>query len=109
MCAVRRAIARPEKLQELVAELKTRGEIAADALTDAEPLDWLVGEGVESVAAAAYKFAAGHPAVPCVLTGTATLAHLEENVRAILGPPLPAAHRRRLVETFLPVGRNLGN
>jgi L-galactose dehydrogenase len=109
MCAVRRAIANPEKLQELVAALKADGEIPADALPEMGPFDWLIQDGVESVAAAAYKFAAGHPAVSCVLTGTATLEHLEENVRAILGPPLPAAARRRLVETFLPIGRNLGN
>ena len=109
MCAVRRAIANPQKLRELVAELKANGEIPADALPDDGPFDWLVRDGVESVAAAAYKFAASHPAVSCVLTGTATLEHLEENVRAILGPPLSAADRQRLVETFLPVGRNLGN
>ena len=109
MCAVRRAIAAPEKLHALVAELKANGEIPADALPDTGPFDWLVRDGVASVAAAAYKFAADHPAVSCVLTGTATREHLEENVRAILGPPLPPAHRRRLVETFLPVGRNLGN
>ena len=109
MCAVRRAIANPAKLRELVAELKTNGEIPADSLPDTGPFDWLLKDGVESVAAAAYKFAAGHPAVSCVLTGTATLEHLEENVRAILGRPLPAEDRRRLVETFRPVGRNLGN
>jgi L-galactose dehydrogenase len=109
MCAVRRAIAVPEKLHALVAELKANGEIPADALPDPGPFDWLVRDGVESVAAAAYKFAADHPAVSCVLTGTATLEHLEENVRAILGPPLPPDDRQRLVDTFLPVGRNLGN
>jgi L-galactose dehydrogenase len=109
MCAVRRAIANPEKLRELIAELKANGEIPADSLPDSDPLDWLVHDGVESVAAAAYKFAADQPAVSCVLTGTATMEHLEENVRAILGPPLPAADRRRLIKTFLPVGRNLGN
>jgi L-galactose dehydrogenase len=109
MCAVRRAIANPEKLRELIAELKRNGEIPADAVPDDRPFDWLLGDGVESVASAAYKFAADHPAVSCVLTGTATLEHLEENVRAILGPPLPPEHRKRLVDTFLPVGRNLGN
>jgi L-galactose dehydrogenase len=109
MCAVRRAIARPEKLRELIAGLKAAGEIRPDALPDEGPFDWLVRDGVESVVAAAYKFAADHPAVSCVLTGTATTEHLEQNVRAVLGPPLPAADRRRLVETFMPVGRNLGN
>jgi aryl-alcohol dehydrogenase-like predicted oxidoreductase len=109
MCAVRRAIANPEKLQAVVAELKASGELAADALPETGPFDWLIGDGVESVAAAAYKFAADHPAVSCVLTGTATQSHLEENVRAILGRTLAPADRRRLVETFLPIGRNLGN
>ena len=58
---------------------------------------------------AAYKFAAPHPAVSCVLTGTASVEHLEENVRAVLGPPLPAADRQRLLELFRPIGRKLGN
>lgn len=109
MCAVRRAIANPEKLRELVAQLKADGDLPADALPDTGPFDWLVRDGVDSVTGAAYKFAASHPAVSCVLTGTATLEHLEENVRAILGPPLPAGDRQRLVDTFLPIGRNLGN
>ena len=90
MCAVRRAIARPEQLRQVVAGLKDEGALARDALPDEGPLDWLVKEGVPSVPAAAYKFAAGGPGSPCVLTGTANPGHLEDNVEAILGPPLPA-------------------
>jgi aryl-alcohol dehydrogenase-like predicted oxidoreductase len=109
MCAVRRAIARPEQLRQLVADLKAKGELAADAVPDDAPLDWLVRDGVPSVPAAAYKFAAGHPGVSCVLTGTANQHHLQDNVEAILGPPLPAADRERLVRAFGPIQRNLGN
>jgi aryl-alcohol dehydrogenase-like predicted oxidoreductase len=109
MCAVRRAIARPAQLEALIADLKARGEIAQDALPDADPLGWLVHDGVDSVASAAYKFAAGHPGVSCVLSGTANAAHLEQNVAAILGPPLPDADRQRLLSIFGPIHRNLGN
>jgi aryl-alcohol dehydrogenase-like predicted oxidoreductase len=109
MCAVRRAIARPERLAQLVADLKARGELPADALPDEGPLDWLVHDGVPSVPAAAYKFAAGFPGVSCVLTGTADVRHLEDNVAAVLGAPLPAADRQRLVALFGPVRCNLGN
>ncbi len=109
MCAVRRAIARPDKLEALVADLKARGDLPADALPERDPLGWLVHDGVDSVTAAAYKFAAGHPGVSCVLTGTANVEHLEENVRAVLGPPLPDADRRRILELFGPIRRNLGN
>jgi L-galactose dehydrogenase len=109
MCAVRRAIARPEKLQQLIRDLEDRGELPKGALPDTGPLDWLVHDGVESVPAAAYRFAAGHPAVSCVLTGTANPQHLAENAQAILGKPLPDADRRRLVELFGPIQRNLGN
>lgn len=109
MCAVRRAIGRPDRLEALIADLKARGELPHDALPDKDPLGWLVRDGVESVPAAAYRYAAGHPGVSCVLTGTANPHHLEDNVRAILGAPLPDADRRRLVELFMPIRRSLGN
>jgi aryl-alcohol dehydrogenase-like predicted oxidoreductase len=109
MCAVRRAIARPDKLEELIADLKARGDLPRDVLPDKNPLGWLVHGDVDSVPAAAYRYAAGHAGVSCVLTGTANVHHLEENVAAIGGEPLPAADRQRIVELFGPIRRNLGN
>jgi hypothetical protein len=47
--------------------------------------------------------------VSCVLTGTANVHHLEENVRDVLGPPLPPEDRERIVKVFGPIRRNLGN
>lgn len=109
MCAVRRAIARPEQLETLIASLKAGGELPLDALPGQGPLDWLIHDAIPSVPAAAYAFAAGHPGVSCVLTGTANVRHLEDNVASILGPPLPEADRKRLVALFGPIRRNLGN
>ena len=109
MCAVRRKIGRPEELAATVADLKARGELAPGALPDQGPLDWLIHDGVDSVTTAAYRFAAGPPAVSSVLTGTANVAHLEQNVRGILGGPLPDADRRRLHALFGPIGRKLGD
>ena len=109
MCAVRRAIARPAALAALVQKLVDAGEIPAGAVPEDAPLDWLVRGDVDSVVAAAYKYVAAQPAVSCVLTGTANAEHLDDNVRAILGPPVPDDDRRRLVELFGPIGRKLGN
>ncbi len=115
MCAVRRKIGRPEQLAALIAGLKADDTLpreareALAALPETGPLDWLVHDGVDSVTSAAYKFAAGGPGVSCVLTGTANAGHLEQNVRAILGGPLPDADRQRLLALFGPIGRKLGN
>lgn len=108
MCAVRKVIAHPDLLSATVRAWKGEGLLAADAVPDEAPLDWLLGPGVESVTAAAYQFAADHPAVGSVLTGTSNVDHLESNVRAILGSPLPPDKVQRARELFAPVGRNVG-
>ena len=109
MCAVRRALGRPERLAALVHDLKARGKLAADALPDERPLDWLLGDGIDSVPAAAYRYVAEHPAVSSVLTGTASREHFDANLRSITAPPLSSAKRARLAELFGGVGENLGN
>jgi aryl-alcohol dehydrogenase-like predicted oxidoreductase len=79
-----------------------RGAVKPEA-----PLDWLLDDQTPSIAAAAYKFAAAHPAVCTVLTGTASLDHFESNLQAILGPPLPEAKFQRVQDVFGPVQRNV--
>lgn len=108
MCAVRRKIARQADLEALVQDLKRRGDLPS-TVDDLGPLDWLIHDGVRSVTDAAYAFAAGHPAVATVLTGTASERHLEENVEAVLGPPLPETDRARLRALFGGIGRKLGD
>ncbi len=109
MVPVRRALSRPEHLRKRIAEAKAKGLIARRALPDQDPLGWLVKGGVKSLPAAGYKFSAAHSAVSTVLTGTSSIAHLEENVEALLGPPLPDADVARLRSIFGEVWEPLAN
>jgi aryl-alcohol dehydrogenase-like predicted oxidoreductase len=109
MCAVRRKIARQADLEAVIGGLKADGSIAQDAVPDERPLDWLVKGDVTHVTDAAYKYVANSPHVDCVLSGTANVEHLKQNVTAMLGEPLPAEDRARLKAIFGPVGRKLGD
>lgn len=100
MAAVRVKLARQEELKELVEDWTVRGMIAKDALPGDDPLGWLLDENTESLTSAAYKFAAAHPAVSSVLSGTANLEHLKQNIDAMHGPSLPAEHMQRLRDVF---------
>ena len=100
MAAVRIRLPDPALLAETVSDWKSRGLIGRDALPDENPLGWLVRDDVESVISAAYKFAADHPAIASVITGTSNLAHLESNARALERPYLRDADRRRLERIF---------
>ena len=100
MAAVRIKLPNPKLLEETIADWKSRGLIPRDALPDKGPLDWLVHDDVESVIAAAYKFAADHPAISSVITGTSNVAHLESNVHAIQNPALDPADSARLKRLF---------
>ena len=100
MVAVRRALSRPDHLQQKLNDAITRGVIAPDALPPKEPLNWLLSADVPTLPAAGYKFAAAHPAVATVLTGTSNRVHLEANLRAALGPPLPKEHLEKLRRVF---------
>jgi len=83
--------------------------IPRDALPDDDPLGWLVKGAVTSLPAAGYNYVAAHPAVGMALTGTSNIDHLEENVAAILGPPLPEADMARLRSVFGQIWEPLGN
>jgi len=101
MAAVRRALARREDLEATVRALKDAGQLDSDDLPDEDPLGWLVAvDGSPSVQAACYRFAAGHPAVSSVLTGTFDARHLTENAEALALGPLPREQLDRLRRTL---------
>ncbi len=100
MAAVRIRLPKPDLLEETIAEWKSRGLLSRDSIPDRDPLGWLVRDDVDSVISAAYKFAADHPAISSVITGTSNLRHMEANVRAMERPYLREADRVRLERIF---------
>lgn len=100
MASVRVKLPDPELLKELMADWKTAGYISEDSVPEDDPLGWLVHDDVDSVISAAYKFAAEHPAVSTVITGTSQIAHLEANAAALEKPSLSAADSQRVKDLF---------
>ncbi len=98
MAAVRIKLPSPDQLEALIQEWKQRDLVPEDSLPRRDPLGWLVHDDVQSVIDAGYRFAADHPAVGSVLTGTANSAHLEQNAASIEGLSLPRSDKVRLME-----------
>jgi L-galactose dehydrogenase len=100
MFAVRRALSRPERLQELLAELKL----------PADSLDFLVEGGVaQALPEAAYRFCRYEAGAHVVLSGTSKEAHLLENVASLAKADLPAAVRSKLQRLFVGVDHVSGH
>ena len=69
-------------------------------MPDDAPLDWLIHDDVDSVISAGYKFPADHPGISIVLTGTSSLTHMEDNLRAMDEHTLAEDDKHRLQELF---------
>ena len=99
MFAVRRALSDPDKLRSTIASLVDDGIIAPDAIDLDDPLGFL-RDCASSVTEAAYRFCRHEPGADVILTGTGNVAHLEENVAALSGPPLPDEVQAHLRDIF---------
>jgi L-galactose dehydrogenase len=101
MFAVRGALATPERLAKLIRELVATGEIDPARLDPGFGLDFLLAPGVAaSLTDAAYRWCRHAPGIDAVLTGTGSIAHLDENIASITAGPLPAEATARLAEIF---------
>ena len=110
MFAVRWALSHPDALAELLAGLVEAGEVDAADVDLADPLGFVRDfAGVSSVVEAAYRFCRHEPGIDVILTGTSDAAHLEDNIRAILAPPLPDGLTDRLNRMFGAVNTVSGN
>ena len=109
MVPVRISLAQPEHLRERLDEAIDQGWLDSNALPGDRPLDWLVKGPVTSLPAAGYKYVAAHPAIHTILTGTSNIEHLEENIKALEGPPLPEEDMARLRSIFGEVWHPLVN
>ncbi len=63
-------------------------------------MGWLLNDDVKSVIDAGYKFAAEPQSISTVITGTATISHLESNVRYLENPALNHMDTQKLKELF---------
>ena len=109
MFAVRRALSRPEALQELLAGLVEEGTVG-DSLSGDDPLGFVAAHpDVESLVQAAYRFCRHEPGAHVILTGTGNAAHLEANVAHIQAPKLPDEIADRLGTLFDGVDSVSGN
>jgi aryl-alcohol dehydrogenase-like predicted oxidoreductase len=110
MFAVRRALSRPDALADLVAGLVADGVVSAEDVDVADPLGFLQEfAGVKSVVEMAYRYCSHEPGVDVVLTGTGDPAHLDENLEAVMAPPLPRALTARIDGIFKNVDSVSGN
>lgn len=107
---VRNLFWNPPRLREVIAELKARGLLAADAVSDDDPLGWLLADGdAGSLVEAAYRYAAYTEGVTTVMCGTIDVGELEENVRTVSKGPLSADKVARLKATFGHLDEAIGN
>jgi len=109
MFAVRRALSQPEELRRVCADLYSQGLLDGPVDLD-DPLGFLTQDGVaESITEAAYRFCRHEPGLDVVLTGTGSIEHLEQNLKSILKPALPAETVNRLRHMFARVDNVSGN
>ena len=101
MYAVRGALARKDSLAKLIERLMATGEIDPETVDMADTFSLLLESGVSgSLTDVAYRFCRHSPGVNVVLTGTGDLVHLEDNIVAINGAPLPKHVLHRLSFIF---------
>ena len=100
MAVIREKLPNKILLEQLISKWKNEGLIGKASLEDKNPLGWLVKGDVDSIISAGYKFAADHPAVSTVITGTADVKHLQSNVNALTNPVLPSHHTTILKDLF---------
>ena len=89
MAPVRFTLTRRHEYEQLLDTWREEGEIDVDHPKLRDGLDWLITADAPSIIAAGYKFAADHPAISTVITGTSNIRHLEDNVAAFENPTLP--------------------
>ena len=110
MFAVRRALSKEDALKELVDQLAAKGEISLDGFNQDAPLELLTEPGVATtLTEAAYRYCRHEPGIDVVLSGTGSIAHLEDNARALQLPKLPQQALDRVNKLFAGVDSVSGN
>jgi len=107
MFAVRHALISQENLRPVLKRLVGLGQVQADEIDLENPLGFLLDEA-ESLPEAAYRYCLHDPDLHVVLSGTGSIAHLEENIRSVEKGPLSPAAVERLDRIFSRVDSESG-
>ena len=107
MFAVRSALSNPEMLRLDIKKMIAAGQADAElvkivkSVKEEHTLDFLLSEGgAASIMEAAYRFCRYTDGIDVTLTGTSSLGHLQENLRSIAKPSLPAPVLQKLEQMF---------
>jgi predicted aldo/keto reductase-like oxidoreductase len=100
MSAVRGALVTPTALEATLLEWKAKGLLDPGALSETDPLEFVIHDNVSSIVAAGYRFVVEEDAISTVLVGSGNIEHLEQGVEAILAGPLPPEDNARLRHLF---------
>ncbi len=102
MFAVRHAFSKPDRLKEILAEIRKSGKLGPGLDDGERPFGFLDGVA-SSLPDAAYRFCRHTPGAHVTLFGTGSVDHLESNVRSLSAPALPKAALDRLSSAFAAV------
>lgn len=106
MFAVRLALSRPDRLREVIAELRESGrlelqEIEAAGGSADDPLGFVVRDSdAANLVEASYRFVRHEPGVHVTLSGTGSEAHLLQNIASVQLAPLDPSVVGRLRHLF---------
>ena len=101
MFVVRNIFSNAAYRRDVIAKLVEQGTLDRAAISDGDPLGFLLADGAaESITDAAYRYARHEQGVDVVLFGTGNKAHVRANIESILRPALPAPVIARLHATF---------
>jgi L-galactose dehydrogenase len=97
MFAVRLALSRPERLQQVMKDLIEKKQVNPAEFDVNDPLGFLVHEGgAVSIPDAAYRFCHYEPGPNVILSGTGNTAHLLANIESFNRPALPEKDAEKL-------------
>jgi aryl-alcohol dehydrogenase-like predicted oxidoreductase len=101
MFVVRNIFSNTAYRRDVSAKLVEQGLLDASALSDGDPLGFLVTEGAaENITDAAYRYARHEQGADVILFGTGNKDHVKANIESILRPPLAPPIVERLHTTF---------
>jgi aryl-alcohol dehydrogenase-like predicted oxidoreductase len=101
MFAVRQALVSLPDLESFLQKKMSAHELDAQVLQAASLLRGLIESGqCGSLTEAAYRFCANEPGIDCVLSGTGSAEHLQQNIVDIQKPPLTAEFLARYKPLF---------